>query len=217
MQYYIIAALSFSVFISGIIGLIRFKGISVTFYPFIFCIWIACINEVLSFILITNGFSNYINSNFYVLIEGCLITWLFKNLRLFGKAEFLFYVIIASFIAAWILETFIFGKITGMSSYFRIVYSFAIVLMSITTINKLIVSTRKNIINNATFLLCIGFIIYFTYKVLVQAFWMYGLNSNHDFLVRVYYILIFINLFTNLIYALAVLWMPKRLGFILPL
>ncbi len=47
-------------------------------------------------------------------------------------------------------------------------------------------------------------------------FWLYGLRFSKEFLMNVTTILIYINLFTNLVFALAVLWMPAKHRFSLP-
>ena len=120
-----------------------------------------------------------------------------------------------SFIALWLIENFL-KKFSLFCDYFAIYYSFIIVLMSITTVNDLIVRSRSRIFTKANFLLCISFIFYFTYQVLIYSFWIYGVGSSRGFLLNVFSIMVYINLLTNLIYALAVLWMPKKLEFTLP-
>jgi hypothetical protein len=66
------------------------------------------------------------------------------------------------------------------------------------------------------FLICNAFIIYFTFKILVEAFWLYGVNESVNFQAMVFDISSYINVFTNLIYALAVLWMPMKRVFTMP-
>jgi hypothetical protein len=56
----------------------------------------------------------------------------------------------------------------------------------------------------------IGFIAFFTCKILIEIFWVYGLNSSRDFRVEVYRIMTFINLTVNLIYAITLIWMPAK-------
>ena len=58
---------AFSIFIAGIIGLVRFRKINKIYWPLIFAIWLACINEVLSYSLFINNHSTAINNNIYVL------------------------------------------------------------------------------------------------------------------------------------------------------
>lgn len=83
-------------------------------------------------------------------------------------------------------------------------------------INRIIITERKSLIRNPVFIICLAFIIYFTYKVLLEIFWLYGLNSSREFRVEVYNIFKYINLFANLIYALAILWIPRKREYMLP-
>lgn len=178
ISLFFVFAFSFSIYIAGFIGFIRFKKIHKNFYPFLLCIWIACLNELLTFILFKSNHNSSINSNFYVLLESLLITLLFKNLGVLKNPRYLYYTISLSLIIIWLSEIIILRKINVDLIYFRIFYSFVVVLMSISCINILIGKSGKFIIKNSVFLLCLGFILYFTYKVLIHSFWLYGLTSS---------------------------------------
>jgi hypothetical protein len=216
MNYNLIVLFSFSIFIAALIGWIRFKRINPTYYPFIFCLWVGLLNEIVSFLIAQAGYQTAVNNNIYVLIESIMFAWQFKRWGIFNQHKNVFGIIITIFAITWVLENIIIWEITMINSYFRIFYSFLLVLMSVGTINNLLFRESDNLLKNPVFLICIGFIIYFTYKVLVEAFWIYGLNSSENFRMRVYDISSYINLFTNLVYALAVLWMPQKQKFSLP-
>jgi hypothetical protein len=212
----ILVSFSFSIFIAGFLALIRFPKINRVYYPFLICVWVACINEPLSLLLVNHNQNTIINNNVYVLIEGVLLTVFFKNLGLFKNDKKLFYLIIFGLILEWLFENLILHKITSYNIYGRIIYSFIIVFMSLNILNKQIAFGTKNIFKNSTFLLCLSFILYFLYKVVVYAFWIYGESSSHTFLLKLFSIMIYVNLLSNLIYALAVLWMPRKIGYTLP-
>ena len=216
MSLHAYSILTYSLAIAAIIGLVRFKNTSMVFLPFLLFLWTGLANEVASTItgkLIRN---TAINNNIYVLLESCLIVWQFQRWGLFKDQKKLFPFLLAAFCTVWTVETLIIYKITAVSSYFRIFYSFVVVLMSINMINALIVNESRSLLKNAAFLICIGFIIFFTYKILVEIFWVYGLNGSKEFRNNVYSILRFINLFCNLIYALATLWVPRKQIFLMP-
>jgi hypothetical protein len=216
MSYSTIEIFSFSIVAAALIGGIRFTRISPAYYPFLICIWAGLLNEIISYIIIHSGHSNAPNSNIYILAEALLLTWQFKRWGIFARTKILFHGLIIFFVSVWVLENFVVYKITYFSSYFRMVYSFALALMSINHINVLIHKERKQLLRNPEFLICMAFVIYYTYKVMVEAFWIYGLNNSDDFRKNVYLILAYINLFANLIYALAILWMPTKHRFSLP-
>ena len=76
--------------------------------------------------------------------------------------------------------------------------------------NKIIITETKALIKNPAFLTCVAFIIYFTYLALVEIFYIYGLSKDITFSVKMYAIMTAINLFTNLTYAMVILWIPRK-------
>jgi hypothetical protein len=167
-----------------------------------------------SFISIKLVHSNIINYNIFSLIEALLITWQFKNWKLFNKLSFL--LILTGLVITWAIEVFFISSIHVFASYFIIIYSFIIVLMSISILNMLIIKEQGHLLKNSIFLICISFIVYFTYAVIVEIFLLYGINESEKFMINVYAILVYINLFVNLLFALAILWMPTRQIFTTP-
>ncbi len=215
MNYDLLFILSFSVLIAAAIALIKFSNIKKSYYPFIYVIWLASFNEVLSYFLIQNGKFNVLNSNIYCLLESLLLLWFFRNIGNFKKYKNLPYLLGTIFIIAWVIENFFINSIDkDYTSWFILIYSFPVVLMSINAINLLLFK-EKELLTNPLFLICIGFIVFFTYRIVVEVFWMYGLLASSNFAVRVYHILSFVNLLSNLIYALAILWMKKKHAFTL--
>jgi hypothetical protein len=216
MIYSIVTGFSFSIGLAAIIGGLRYNRINPAYYPFLYCCWIGLMNECISFIESYKGHSNAINSNIYVLLEFILFIWQFYRWGFFGRHRYWWPVPLIIIGGVWIWENFFPYRLDRFSSYFRVLYSFSLVLMSISILNRQIVREKQHLLKNPIALICLGTIIYYTYKVLVEAFWLYGLNQGSNFRNNVYLILAFINLFTNLIFALAVLWMPKKLRFTLP-
>ena len=212
---YINFTCSLSILFAGFISVVRFNKINGIYFPVILCIWIASINELLSAVLYKFNCNSSLNNNIYMLCESILIPLQFKYLGLLRKPKYLFRFLSISFLLIWAIDNFFISSIFRFNVYFSILYSFIIILLSLSCMSRLIGTSGKNI-RNSTFLLCLGFILYFTVTVLVYSFYLYGLGINQPFLLRVYAITIYVNLLTNLIYALAVLWMPKKIPFLLP-
>lgn len=206
---------SLSILIAGVIAIFRFAQIRNVFHPFIYLIWIACINELLSVYLVLNNYYNIINYTIYSLCEALLLLWFFKNLGIFKSQKAFFYFLIFLFVFIWVTESF-FSKQFGsrFNYYFDIVYYFFLVLLSIRAINNLLF-TEKKLLKNPTFLICVGIIIFFTYGIVERMFSLYGLKESKVFRQNVQAILMIVNLLSNLIYALAILWMRKRQAFTL--
>jgi hypothetical protein len=212
MSYQWLVIFSCSIFIAAIISWVRFKRIAPAFYPFIICIWLGSLNELVSVFFENLDWPTAPNNNIYVLLEALLLTVQLSRWRPFKGLSLLLVVLVL----AWLADTLVFGSFFRISSYFRVLYSAIIVLLAIRVNNYLILTERGRLLKHPVFLSCLGLILFFTYKILVEAFWLYGLNASSGFRENVYAIMIWINLFANLIYALAVLWMPAKQRFTIP-
>ena len=201
--------------IPGVIALVRYKKITGSYYPFLYCLWLGCLNELLNNYLILNGYQTLINNNIYVLAESLFLIGYFQATGLFKKARPPI-ILTLSLLVVWITETLIIKSITVNSTYFRIFYSLMIVFLSTNLVTQILFTHKKSLIKDARFLLSIAFIFYFAYKALVQAFVIYGISRNSTFLLNIYIIMIYVNFFVNLVYALAILWMPRKIKYSLP-
>jgi hypothetical protein len=211
VSYTTTVILSLSVIPSVIIGWIRFPKIGSTFIPFLLLITIAMINELTSFIVIRNHHSNAINTNIYSLLEGILIVWQFERWKLFKKCTL--YILITLILTCWCIEIFLISNGNSFVSYFIIISSFIIITLSTNMINKLLLD-QKPLLTNSLFLICICFIIAYTYNAIAEIFWMENFNLDPAFSRFVYRVFCVVNLLTNLTYVLAVLWIPRKRIFI---
>lgn len=216
MDFLIDVIISFTIVIPALIGLVKFKKMDRSFLPFILLIWISVVNEIVSLITINLFHSNTINYNIHILVKALLITWQFNKWKLFERAPKLYRYLLIGLLATWIIEVMFISSIIVFASYFIILHSFIIVLMSINILNKLIVKEQDNLLKNSVFLICIGFVILFTFSALIEIFMIYGINESGTFMINVYAILAYTNLFVNLLFAVAILWVPKRQIFLTP-
>jgi len=209
-------ATTYSVLIPAVTGWVRFKRIHPTFYPLLFVIWLGLLNELISSVLIFGlRSSNAVNSNFYVLAEALLLLWQFERWGTFSNKKQFYQITFAAILCAWMIDNFLISGITHFCSYFMIFYSTLICLLSIDHINFIVIRERKNILRNAGFLICATFVVYHSYKAMVEAFWLYGKGSP-AFKDNVYKIHGAINFLSNCIFALAILWAPQKQKFSLP-
>ena len=230
----------YSLLLAAIIAALRIRKASSSYLPFFIFILVGFVNEIISFYTGRYLRNTNINNNIYVLIESLLLLWQFQRWRLFERSRYMPQVLGAAFILFWIGEVFFYSDILKTAAYFRVFYSFVIVLLSITMVNRLITEERGNLLKNAAFIISIAFIIFFTYKIVVEIFYIYGVivstanpeyqrlklenkalydqmvAENRAFRVRVYDIMRFINLFCNLVYAVALLWVPRKSSSLMP-
>ena len=208
-------ALNYSILIAAIIGIIRFKSIIRDYYPFIFIIWLGVFNETLSLVLIFTLGRNTVNSNIFVLLEYLLIVYQFYKWN--NKKGLKKYVILALLgLAVWSADNLVLNSITHNNSLFRAFYSFLVVFFSIDQVNKLIIYERGPLFKNSMFIICITFLLYYGFKAFVESYNMFHLGLSKTLLRDLWIILYFVNGIANLLYAIAVLWIPTKVKFILP-
>ncbi len=207
---------SYSVMLAAIIALFQYKKAVRSFLPFFVFIWAGAANEIVSHFTILYLRSNMMNNNIYVLIESLLLLWLFYCWQLFDRSKWLLWALGASFILFWLAEVFVFSEITRVAAYFRVFYSFPIVLLSISMINRLLTQESGNLLKNAAFIICVAFVIYFTFKILLEIFYIYGMMHSRAFRTSVFDIMRVINLLCNLIYAVALIWIPRKNSSLMP-
>ena len=207
---------SYSIAVAAIIGLIRFTRIHRAYHPFIFITVASLINEVISHILIHYKKSNAITINLLGLADALLWLWQFRRWNGINKHSSQFHAVAILMISIWIFENLILGKLFTFSSVYAIVFSFAVVFFSINQVNRQIVEEKGNLFTNAKFLICSGTILFFTYRILVECFYLLDMQKSDRFLANVFSILAFVNLIVNLLFALATLWIPARQKFSLP-
>jgi hypothetical protein len=214
-SYLQIFLLSFSIAIPAIIGLVRYKKMDPTYHPFI---WICCaltLNETIRYILIQNKVYTFTSYNIALPIICFLYIYQFKRWGLFRHRARLPLIIAGLMLTIWVADHFLINGnlLKTRTYYFRVCYSLLLVLMSVSTINHLIVSEKKNLLLNPKFLICICLMVYYTYRILVDAF---SLNNMSEAFLRQLgdfnrYLLIGL----NLIFALAALWIPRKKNFTL--
>jgi hypothetical protein len=216
MNYYVGLAFGSSILIGATIGAVRARKMDTAYYPFLALIWIATLNEIASFILALTIRDSSASFNTYVLFEGPLVAWQFQRWRLFDRHPARFYLLVLFFVVLWVGERTLLSDTERFASICIIVHAFAIVMMSIDMINVLVVKERHKLIRDATFLICMGFIIYYGFTVLTEIFYFYGLNKSPEIRRTMTAIMHCINLFVNLIFAIAICRIPNRPIFLLP-
>jgi hypothetical protein len=215
MDFFTNASLSLAIGIGAITGWIRFRKVDPAFHPFIYLVSAGFLHEVWSIALLCNGYSNVLLFNCYLLAEALLLCWQFHRWDIIArKGAFVFLQVI---LTSWWAVEWLFTPPQSFSSYFIIFYSVAAVLLSITCINRLLFREAGPLLRNPIFLLCACFILYFGFSALTEIFWMTDLKNSKAFRIRIHALLSYVNLFTNLVYAIAIIWMPTRFHYIMRL
>ena len=210
MNHTQVVLFSATILFPAIAGIIKFRNIEKLYYPFIIYLWVATLNEIISYFISLLGYSTTLNNNIYILAESLLILWQFKEWEIFQSYKKGYALLALALVAVCLFDNSNIESLGSITNPFRLFYSFMIVLMSIHINNRLAFTYKKNLLKSPVFIICCGFTIYFTYKILVEVFWIYGLNSTRNFRTDVYIILTWINALINILYLVALICIPKK-------
>jgi hypothetical protein len=203
---------SMSIVFAVIIGIIRWRVIDAAYYPFLYNIFLALLVEIL------NGLHPYSTLtvetlNVFSILDFCLFAWLFHNWGLFNYNEKRFSILIISMVLIWAIITFFVSGFSNINNAFLIIYSLILIFLSVTTFNKIVVQERVNIFTNAKFWICIGIIIFYSFFIVTRATDLSAgllLTISNAFLRSLQKINSYSNVLVNLLYAVAVVWIPRK-------
>lgn len=214
MNYFWIFILSaFSIVLPVGATLVRLRRLPKRYIPLAVLFWMGLVNEGISYAMILLHRNNMANSNIYTLIEFLLLLWFFY--RLTNRKASYFFVFGFLGLATWIADNFIMHTIWHDDALFRMIGSFFIVYVSMDKINQVLFNGLKEIYKQTDLLLCISFFVYYTYKTFISTFNVFPMGLPNEFYTRLWLILSLINIATNFIYMIAILWIPKQQEYIL--
>lgn len=216
MGFTLIDLYCLSIGLAAIIALVKYKRIYRGFYPFIYICWAAFINEIICYFLVYNGNYTYIPFGIYSIAESMLMAWFFREMGVFDRRPALFSLLMVLYPLAWSGEVIFLEAFSRNMTWFRLGYSFVVVILSIILLSRELAVQRTFLLKSPVFLICIGFILYYTCAVVAGVFELYDYGGSGVLRSRVQWIMIYDNLIVNLIYALAVICMPHRLRYSLP-
>jgi hypothetical protein len=201
-----------SILLPLIIGLIRIRKIQTSYYPFVALIILGTLTELLSYAAARLFGNNAVVSNIFSLFECLLILYQFYRWRFYTTPRMWYWAIPALCVLIWIAENLVFMYITEFRPVFRISYAFVIVMLSINEINYLITHENRQLFKNARFLICIGFIIFFLYQILLEgAYYISKTGSTPVISNKIFALQVYINAFVNVIYGAAMLLIPEKM------
>lgn len=195
-----------------LLAMARLQKIDKSYIPFIVYLGVGFVIEICSYISIeVLKTHNAVIQNLFVLLEWSIITWQFKCWGVFGKGAKWFLILIGSGIIVWTLENIIADGLFSFGPYFRWLYSFAIVIISINTINYIITHDFRKLYRNATFIICLCFVTFFSYKIIYEwAYQIFAINQNIALSNIIISFFGYLNAFINVMYVVAILAMFLR-------
>jgi hypothetical protein len=201
--------LSYSVLPAAAISVLKMRQAGRTYLPFFICLFLALLNEIISTILILQHSGNGINANVYVFVEFLLLLWLFYNWNPSHRKKWLYTYLTLALGLIWFTETYLLNNLSHFSVIFRAVYSFVMVLLSGDQLSFILLN-ESNIFSNPRFILCVSFLIQYSYKAFFETFFVLNPRFSNEFYREFFLIWSIVNAAANLIYIPAVLWIPRK-------
>ncbi|MDE3249617.1 MAG: hypothetical protein KGO82_13200 [Bacteroidota bacterium] len=200
-----------SIGIAVAIGMVRWKQIDPSYHPFIYNLSLSLLVEILN-ALHPYSVLTVETLNIFSIFDFLLFTWMFHNWGLFNYKKNRFYTVFALGVVTWTIVTFGITGFRNINNPFLILYSFALIAFSVTSFNKIVVQQRINIFRNAGFFICIGIMIFYSFFILTRATDLsFGpLSMSKSFKLSLQKIVVYTNLLANLLYAVAVIWVPRK-------
>lgn len=197
-----------SLFPAIIISLSIFRK-KLLFTPFLL---LTLISGVIEFTAL--GLRFYGLNNVWIYNIGILVQYLFivRQLSVWGLFDVKSLYIKASIILigfVWLLETISYRNLS-LNNYTLVVCSLLLVVYITAYINKLIFENVRNLLTDSRFLISIGYLIYFSISLIVFIFTRNAKDFSYDFFTNIWAIHNIVNTFTNIIFIIALLCIPKR-------
>lgn len=179
-----------------------------SYFPFIWVFVFITISEISRYILVKNELYTPLPYNLNYLISSILYLILFFNWNKISRKIFLF--LCSATILFWIYNYFIAGNIHDLSRNFHIYNSLLLVFLCLIALSK---ELSKNIqetkvYKNSMIIICFVLIIYNTYRLILVPF--ANTSSSYGFFVILFGLNKYLLIASYFIFAIAVLWIPKK-------
>jgi hypothetical protein len=209
--------LSLCIGFTVIIGVIRYKRIDKSYYPFFYFAAISLLVEIAYFVLEKNKMYDAISvmMNVFNFAEFFFYTWLFHLWGLFNFKKSIFLSISGFSFICWIAITFFVEGITKTPVYFPVAYTMALLFFALTAFNKVVIPDRGAVFKNPKLWILMGVIIFFAFYLLIAStrLSVFGKNTSSDLRRNLYGIVVYSNLIVNLMYAIGALLIPWKKNF----
>lgn len=210
MTYLASSLLSFTVAIPLVVALARVHKIRASYFPFLVLLLLAFTTEVASEISLRLTRENTAISNMYTLLEIGVILWQFYTWGFLRRRRALLIVLAALSFLTWITENIGYGRLeTHFCSASVFLNSLIVVFLCINEINALIASYSGHLFRNARFLICLGLMVISIYSLITEGTMLIDpQNAVIDW--PIFYIFSITNAIVNLVYTIAVCYIPVR-------
>lgn len=209
-NYWFIRCIDYFILVPVIIGIIRLRKIDLDFFPFLLLLFYDFTNELLFEILTRTIHTNSISSNVYVLVSFYIL--LFQLVR-WGvipyKKQIAFLVFLVLFLL-WLIENTVFSSLWQFNPYNKILFAVCSIFLCLYAIGLSPFLIRKNEKRITVLIICIAWILKHVILIISEIFLLYTGDSSLFFQQNLINLVVFSCLLVNILYTIAVVWIPKK-------
>ncbi len=205
-----------SILIPAFFAIFKFTLLPDTLKPLAYNLWVGVVAEILNVVFIKLFENNLYVYNIFMLADFVTMFWLFNSWGAFKSYSIkIRQLFVTGFILLWVIDNFFIGHLGKNNFYFRLLYSLMLVVIAFNQLGGIYFKRDKDQYGKSYYAICIAFLLYYTFSSFI-----FILNNVDFFRPSPYLweaitgIYIVINVTTNFIYALAFLWIQKKVNII---
>jgi hypothetical protein len=211
-MYNLFLVATWVILLPAAVAAIKFANIPRTFKPLVYLLWVGTATELVAIISASVLHNNLYVYNVYMLIDFFMMVWLFfrwGGLRKMAKT--MKYWVGSLYILLWVFDNCILNNLGQENIIFRMVYSISLVLLGIDQLSRIFVKNNGFLGRNPYLYICLAIIFYYTYSTFIPLLTNSSLFGPGPALWQ-YTMLIYVvvNVATNILYTISLLWMHKR-------
>ncbi len=216
MSYNLMVWLSYSIVPPMLAAITRCRNADPGYYPMLAYLILGFINECISSYVIPRFQTNALNNNVFSLVETLLILWQFRKWGLFSEYKRLYQALFLVLVLGWAIQNHNWHYLNTYLPFFRSFASLLIVVMSIISMIRLIIIHNGQLLKSPEFLFCAAFGLYFSTAILLEVVLYFGSETTMGLQADVFMAASIVNVVANIIYLIAIVWIPARPRFIIP-
>lgn len=156
--------------------------------------------------------TNLVNDNIYVLLEYGLLLLQFCLWNKSLKKTCLWLAGIGCLV--WIADNLVINTIRSNTSFFRLFYFLVIFFLSLIQVSRIVNAGSHCIFKNPAFLVCTAFLVYYSCRAFMEMVNFFLIDQDNLFNTKVFMVSNVANLFSYIIYTIAILCIPGKHEFI---
>jgi len=155
--------------LSVLIGLILFRVIAKDIIPLVALLFLTCIFEMISFLLMKNGVHNHFLPNILTLIEFDVCSYMLWLWLRETKFSIIIPYLATFFSLFWLITTFFVLNFSETNNYTGIMQSVLMIILALVLAFHITRRTKRNLFTHYRFLIAIAWVMYFSVTMIVTS------------------------------------------------